>query len=111
MAGAELHVREFVAVWPLVLVVALARMGAIFGSARTAARIAGAEPVVQRDGWTGLVSQAGVALSLTTLVADRLPVVGAAMQTLAVGIIAFNETVGPILFRRGLERAGEVVVP
>lgn len=108
MAGAELHVQEFMAVWPLVLVVALARMGAIYGSTRSATRLAGAEPVVQRYGWTGLVSQAGVALSLATIVADRLPGVGLAMFTLTVGVIAFNETVGPILFRRGLEQAGEI---
>jgi len=111
MTGAELHVQEFMSVWPLVLVVALARMGAIYGSTKTATRITRAEPAVQRYGWTGLVSQAGVAISLSTIVADRLPVVGLAMQTLAVGVIAFNETLGPILFRRGLERAGEVSVP
>ena len=110
MAGAELHVQEFMAVWPLVLAVALVRMGAIYGSTRSATRLAGAEPVVQRYGWTGLVSQAGVALGLATIVADRLPGVGLAMHTLTVGVIAFNETVGPILFRRGLERAGEVRV-
>jgi len=34
--------------------------------------------------------------------------VGLAMQAVTVGVIAFNESVGPILFRRGLERAGEV---
>lgn len=110
MAGAELHVQEFMAVWPLVLAMALVRMGAIYGSTRSATRLAGAEPVVQRYGWTGLVSQAGVALSLATIVADRLPGVGLAMYTLTVGVIAFNETVGPILFRRGLERAGEVTL-
>jgi Kef-type K+ transport system membrane component KefB len=111
MAGAELHIQEFEAVWPLVLAVALIRIGAIYGSTRSAARLARAEPPVQRYGWTGLVSQAGVALSLSTIVADRLPVVGLAMQTLTVGVIAFNESVGPILFRRGLDRAGEVRVP
>jgi Kef-type K+ transport system membrane component KefB len=110
MAGAELHVQEFVAVWPLVLAVALVRMGAIYGSTTSAARLGRAEPSVIRYGWTGLVSQAGVALSLSIIVADRLPGVGLAMQTLTVGIIAFNETVGPILFRRGLERAGEITV-
>jgi Kef-type K+ transport system membrane component KefB len=110
MAGAELHVQEFVAVWPLVLAVALVRMGAIYGSTTSAARLGRAEPSVIRYGWTGLVSQAGVALSLSTIVADRLPGVGLAMQALTVGIIAFNETVGPILFRRGLERAGEITV-
>jgi Kef-type K+ transport system membrane component KefB len=110
MAGAELHLQEFAALWPLIVVVALARIGAIFGSTTYAARRAGAEPAIVRYGWTGLVSQAGVALGLATIVADRLPGVGLAMQVLTIGVIAFNETVGPILFRQGLDRAGEVTV-
>jgi Kef-type K+ transport system membrane component KefB len=110
IAGAELHVREFGTVWPLVLAVALLRIGAIVVGATAGGRVAGAEPLVTRYAWTGLVSQAGVALGLATIVADRLPVVGLAMQTLIVGVIAFNESVGPVLFRRGLDRAGEIVV-
>ena len=70
-------------------------MGAIaLGRHGRGRRIAGAEPLVTRYGWTGLVSQAGVALGLATIVADRLPVVGLAMQTLTVGVIAFNEIGG-----------------
>jgi Kef-type K+ transport system membrane component KefB len=110
IAGAELHVREFGALWPLVLTVALLRMAAIAVGATAGGRLAGAEPQVTRYAWTGLVSQAGVALGLATIVADRLPLVGLAMQTLIVGVIAFNESVGPVLFRRGLDRAGEIVV-
>ena len=60
-------------------------------------------------GWTGLVSQAGVALGLATIVAEGLPRLGLAMQALIVGVIAFNESVGPVVFRRGLDRAGEIV--
>ena len=110
MAGAELHIQEFASVWSIVLLVALVRIAAIRSSATFAGRLAGAEPSVVRYGWTGLVSQAGVALGLATIVADRLPRVGLAMQVVAVGVIAFNETVGPILFRRGLEKAGEITV-
>jgi Kef-type K+ transport system membrane component KefB len=110
MAGAELHIQEFAAVWPLVLGVALVRMGAIFVGARAGGRWGGAEPGVARDAWMGLVSQAGVALGLATIVADRLPVVGLAMQTVTIGVIAFNESVGSVLFRKGLDRAGEIVV-
>jgi Kef-type K+ transport system membrane component KefB len=110
MAGAELHIQEFAAVWPIVLMIALVRIAAIYGSATLGSRLGGAEPSVARYGWTGLVSQAGVALGLATIVADRLPVVGLAMQAVTVGVIAFNESVGPILFRRGLERAGEIRV-
>jgi Kef-type K+ transport system membrane component KefB len=108
MAGAELHIQEFAAVWPLVLLIAFARMGAIYGSATYAGRLAGAEPNVIRYGWTGLVSQAGVALGLATIVADRLPGVGLAMQAVTIGVIALNESLGPVLFRHGLLRAGEV---
>ena len=59
IAGAELHVREFAALWPLVLTIALLRMGAIAVGATAGGRLAGAEPQVTKYAWTGLVSQAG----------------------------------------------------
>ena len=108
MAGAELQLQEFASVWPLVLLVALVRIGGIRSSTTMAARLVGADPVVVRYGWTGLVSQAGVALGLASIVADRLPGIGLAMQAVTVGVIAFNESVGSILFRRGLEQAREI---
>lgn len=110
MAGAELRIQEFAATWPLVVVVAVVRAGAIFVGTRTGSRLAGAEPEVQRYGWMGLVSQAGAAFGLATVVADRLPGIGLAMQTTTVGVISLNTLVGSILFRRGLDRAGEIVV-
>ena len=92
------------------LTVALIRVGLIYAGSTAGARLGRAEPVVARYAWTGLVSQAGVALGLATIVADRLPRLGLAMQTVIVGIIAFNETVGSVLFRTGLDRAGEIRV-
>jgi len=111
MAGAELEVASFASLWPLILAVALVRGGAIFAGSRAGARLGGAEPTVAREIWTGLVSQAGVALGLATIVAERLPGLGPAMQVLIVGVIAVNESAGPVLFRRGLARAGEIVLP
>jgi Kef-type K+ transport system membrane component KefB len=108
MTGAELRIEEFAAFWPIVVALVLVRLVAVFGSGRLGGRWAGAEPVVTRYGWTGLVPQAGVALGLAATVADRLPAVGLSLQTITVGIIAINQALGPILFRRGLERAGEV---
>jgi Kef-type K+ transport system membrane component KefB len=110
MAGADLRLQTFVALWPIVLTVALVRMGLIYAGSTAGARLGRAEPVVTQYAWTGLVSQAGVALGLATIVADRLPRLGVAMQTMIVGIIAFNESVGPVLFRSGLDRAGEIRV-
>jgi Kef-type K+ transport system membrane component KefB len=111
MAGAELDVASFASLWPFILLLAVVRGGAILGGSRAGARMGGAEPVVAREIWTGLVSQAGVALGLATIIAERLPGLGRAMQVLIVGIIAVNESVGPVLFRRGLSRAGEIIVP
>jgi Kef-type K+ transport system membrane component KefB len=109
MAGAELQLGAFRAVWGLALGVAVVRLGAVFVGSRAGARLGRAEPAVVEHIWTGLVSQAGVALGLATIVADRLPELGAAMQVLIVGVIALNESVGPVFFRRGLDRAGEIV--
>lgn len=110
LAGAELPIASFVGLWPVVLGIVLVRIGAIYAGARLGARAAGAEEVVHRYAWTGLVSQAGVALSLATLVVDRFPALGLSLQAVTIGVIAVNEGIGPLLFRRGLERAGEIVL-
>ncbi len=110
MTGAELRIQEFSGFWPVVLGLVAVRMVALYASGRLGGRWVQAEEPVRRYVWTGLVPQAGVALGLATIVADRLPTVGVAMQTLTVGVIALNQTIGPVLFRRGLERARELVV-
>lgn len=110
MTGAELRIQEFAGLWPVVVGLVLVRMAAIYSGGRLGGRWGRAEEPVTRYIWTGLTPQAGVALGLATTVADRLPGIGLGLQTLTVGVIALNQAVGPVLFRRGLERAGEVVV-
>lgn len=58
--------------------------------------------------WTGLVSQAGITLGFASVVAAEFPGWGNQVQLLLVASIAIHELVGPILFRRGLARAGEL---
>ncbi len=107
LAGAELHLEAFLSLWPVVLVLAGLRGAGIFAGARLGCGWGGAEAPVRRYAWMGLVSQAGVALGLATLIAERFPAVGIGAQAVIVGVIALNETVGPILFRQALVRAGE----
>lgn len=108
LAGAELQLREAAPLAAVILVLAAVRLVGIVIGAGLGAQWARAEDSVRRYGWMGLVSQAGVALGLATLVANRFPDVGLAMQSTVVGIIAVNETLGPVLFRRALSRAGEL---
>jgi hypothetical protein len=56
----------------------------------------------------GLISQAGVAIGLVTVASASYPAAGGEMRTLLLTLIAMNETVGAILFRRALQKAGEV---
>ncbi|MGB7212469.1 MAG: cation:proton antiporter [Gemmatimonadales bacterium] len=108
ITGAELRVQDFLNVWPVVLGAVLLRGAALRVGGMRWARWAGAEPVVAAHAWTGLMSQAGVALGLAAVLGERLPGgLGAAMQAAIVGVIAVNQVIGPILFRRGLVRSGE----
>jgi hypothetical protein len=56
----------------------------------------------------GLVSQAGVTLGLTLLIAGEFPDWGAPLQTLMVSLIAIHQLIGPVLFRAALARTGEI---
>ena len=107
LAGAELDVPGVVALWPAVLAVVLVRGLAVQGGARAGARWAGAEPAVVTHGWAGLVSQAGVAIGLAAVVAARLGPRGVALQAVVVAVIAVNQVLGPILFKRALVATGE----
>jgi Kef-type K+ transport system membrane component KefB len=106
-AGADLNVPLLRQLWPVALLLAGARAFVTFAGARIAGRLAGDPPVVRRWGWSGLVSQAGLAIGLTVLVAREFPGIGPGFRALAVASIAINEMVGPVLFKLALDRTGE----
>ena len=66
------------------------------------------QPVVRR--WLGvtLVSQAGAAIALSAIAAQRDPELGRYLQTIILGTVPFFEIAGPILIRQAVLRAGEV---
>jgi Kef-type K+ transport system membrane component KefB len=108
LAGAALGIGEVLALWPVVVPLVLARTFGIWGGARLGARWAGTSPDEQRYVWLGLISQAGVAIGLATIVAEVYPERGAQFRTLFLAVMTVNQTLGPILFRQGLARAGEL---
>jgi Kef-type K+ transport system membrane component KefB len=108
LAGAKIDVSLLLQVWPLVIPIALARVAGIWSGSRLGARLAA---IPREEGalvWMGLVSQAGVAIGLVTVAGNSYPAAGGDMRTMLLSLIAVNETVGAILFRRALLKAGEV---
>ncbi len=108
LAGAKVDVSLLLQVWPLVIPIALARLAGIWSGVRLGTRWARIRPEEGRLVWMGLVSQAGVAIGLVTVAGNAYPAAGGDMRTMLLSLIAVNETMGAILFRRALLKAGEV---
>lgn len=106
-AGADLDVPLLRALWPVALLMAATRGGVTWVGSRLSSRLAKDPPVLRRWSWTGLVSQAGLALGLSVLVAKDFPTFGPPFRSLAIATIAVNEMIGPILFKFALDRSGE----
>jgi Kef-type K+ transport system membrane component KefB len=107
-AGASLHVDALAVIGGAAAAVSLARLAAIRAGTAIALRVARIQDAVSSMMWMGLVSQAGVTLGFTIIVAAEFPEWGPSVQTLIVAMIALHEVAGPILFKAALTRAGEV---
>jgi Kef-type K+ transport system membrane component KefB len=110
-AGAHLNVPLLKDFWPTALVLTGARAAVTIGVARVSAVIAKDEPAVKKYGWGPLISQAGVALGIASVVANKFPAFGAGFRDVAIACVALNEMVGPILFKMTLDRAKESKAP
>jgi Kef-type K+ transport system membrane component KefB len=106
-AGADLDVPLLKQLWPVALLLAGSRGVITWIAANLAARVAKDPPALRSWGWSGLVSQAGLALGLSVMVAREFPTIGTPFRALAIATVAINEMIGPVLFKLALDRAGE----
>ncbi len=107
IAGADLDVPLLRTLWPVALILAGARAATTWFSARAASYFAKDTPELARWSWSGLVSQAGLALGLAVIVAREFPLIGTPFRALAIATVAINEMIGPVLFKLALDRSGE----
>lgn len=108
LAGAAMALSDVATVWPLVIPLVLVRAASIWAGTRFGARRAHVPAPANGMVWMGLISQAGVAIGLATVIAEVYPVRGASIRTLFLATLAVNQTIGPILFRLALVRSGEI---
>ena len=107
-AGASLHLDALAAIGLTAAIIAGVRMIAIRLAGSAAVRFSGVDPQTGQYVWMGLISQAGVTLGLTILIAREFAGWGLQVQSLMVALIAIHELIGPVLFRTALGRAGEI---
>ena len=106
--GASLQVGALASVGLLAVGAAALRLGAIRLGLAVGLRGSGVDSVTGGYVWTGLISQAGITLGFASVIATEFPAWGTQVQTLLVSLIALHEIVGPIVFRYGLTRAGDL---
>jgi Kef-type K+ transport system membrane component KefB len=106
-AGAHLDLPLLQRLWPAAVTLAVTRAIMTWVAARLANRLAEDPPELRRWGYSGLISQAGLALGLAALVSRKFPTFGGSFGALAIATIALNEMFGPILFKFALDRSGE----
>jgi len=107
VAGAKIELALLAKVGGVVLALCAVRFATTLLAARASSKLAADEPVLRRWGWSALISQAGFTLGITMVVARAFPSIADAFTTLAIAAVAINETIGPVLFKIGLDRAGE----
>ena len=106
--GASLRLDALAAIGLSAVALSAVRLGFIRLGVGAGVRLSGLPEPIGTYAWTGLVSQAGITLGFASIVATEFPGWGNQLQLLLVASIAIHELVGPILFRRGLARAGEL---
>ncbi len=108
LAGYALEVDALATLGPLVLAYVLARTAGKVLGGLVGARAAGAGPELRRrTGWC-LLPQAGVALGMALLVAERLPELAGQVLPVVIASTALFEIAGPLVTRWHLARAGEL---
>ncbi len=107
LAGSKL---DIYALWSSLLPVALlalVRAGSFFVGARFACKVTGADEVVTKYAWFGLVPQAGLALALALVLRNTFPQFGDGAAVILLGVVGFNECTAPVVLRAMLVRSGE----
>src|SRR5207245_2691378 len=104
VSGAGLRLGVLADVWPWALLFVGVRAVSLRYGVLWAGRRSDVTPVLAREGWPGLISQAGTALALAGLARRAFPECGVSLEALIVAMIGMHEIVGPICLRRALGR-------
>jgi Kef-type K+ transport system membrane component KefB len=105
LAGASIEIEVVTTLGTLIVAYVALRAGGIVLGATAGSKLAGAGPHIRR--WLGvaLLPQAGVALGMALVAAERFPERAQELLPVAIAATAFFELVGPVFTRLAVQRA------
>jgi Kef-type K+ transport system membrane component KefB len=108
IAGAGINFSVLSDAWLLVIVLTVSRLAFTWLGTWLGAYVAGEEQRVRDNIWMGFLTQAGITLGIAVIVAENFPGWGATFKSVVIGTIAIFQVAGPVVFKYGLGRAGEL---
>jgi len=107
LTGAAISLEILYRVWFVALILFGVRLGALIVGSLIGGAAGGDSWKFIRIGWMPYVTQAGVALGLSTVVANAFPSWGQEFATIIIAVIVLNQIIGPPLFKWSLNIIGE----
>jgi Kef-type K+ transport system membrane component KefB len=107
LSGSKLDVQQLWSTLVPVAILALARATVFYVGCRFACARTGADPMVTRFGWTGLVPQAGLSFALIVVIQKNFPSFGQSAAVLLLSVVGVNQLIAPVMLRLSLIRSGE----
>jgi len=107
LTGASMSIDVLAGVWFVALILFGVRLITMVIGGYVGGSLA-KDPIDYRHyGWMPYITQAGVALGLSTVVANEFPEWGSQFSTVVIAVIVINQFVGPPLFKWALQKLGE----
>lgn len=107
LAGATLKLDLFVQVAGIAFIMFFVRLLGLMAGGYLGGSLSGDSPFIKKLLWMPYVTQAGVSLGLTTVVANTFPEWGIEFSTIVISVIVVNQIVGPGMFKWAINKVKE----
>lgn len=110
LTGALISLEVVTSLWYVTMIIFGVRLFSLFVAGYAGSILGGDPPLFRKLSWMPYVTQAGVGVGLSTIIAVEYPTWGAEFATVMISVIVLNQIVGPPLFKWALHLVGEVHV-
>ena len=107
LIGASISLRILITVWAIAITLFIIRLVILVIAGFVGGSLGGDPARFNRIAWMPYVTQAGVSLGLTTVVASEFTAWGTEFATVIIAVIVMNQIIGPPLFKWAIEYVSE----
>lgn len=107
LIGASISLKILTTVWTIAIILFVLRLTTLVIAGFAGVSMGGDPARYNRIAWMPYVTQAGVSIGLTAIVAGEFAGWGMEFATVIIAVIIMNQIVGPPLFKWAIEYAGE----